>query len=195
MRDALAALVGFGLRIAQVAAELVEAEGRIVSLMAGAVPASGADIRSPDDAERAGQAMDAADAALALATPRVAVATQSFERVSRAVRRTVALVQRIDAGWPRRGGSDDRRTMARRQIARGVGERIARQTHGEAAERLFDDLDARLDALELDGELNRPIAAVIAAICRDLGLAEAATQTAGATPRLPPNDGSPADTG
>ncbi len=49
----------------------------------------------------AGMAVDAADAALKEASPRIDAAGQTFERVSRAVRRTVALVQRIEAGWPR----------------------------------------------------------------------------------------------
>ena len=84
----------------------------------------------------------------------------------------MALIQRIEAGWPRRGGSDDRRAMARRQIARGVGERIARHAEGEAAERLFDDLHERLDAMEFGGDLDRPVDEVIDAICRVLGLPE-----------------------
>ncbi len=59
--------------------------------------------------------------------------------------------------------------MTRRQVARGVGEAIVRRATGEAAERLFDDLYDRLDAMDAEG-LDRPAEAVIAAICRDLGL-------------------------
>ncbi len=102
--------------------------------------------------------------------PRLDMAGQTYERVARAVRRTLALVKRIEAGWPRRGGSDDRRTMARRQVARGVGERIARHADGERAERLFDDLNERLEAMDFDGGLDRPVQAVIEALCCKLGL-------------------------
>ncbi len=71
-----------------------------------------------------------------------------------------------------RGGSDDRRSLARRQVARAVGERIARHADGEAAERLFDDLYERLDAMEFGGDLDQPVEAVIDAICRAIGLPE-----------------------
>ena len=165
-------LAGLGLRIARVAAEVAEVEGRVVALLATGLPGEyGADA-SLHDGQMAGLAVDAVDAALKEAAPRIATAGQTFERVSRAVRRTVALAERIEAGWPRRSGSDDRQTMARRQIARGVGERIARHAEGEAAERLFDDLGDRLDAMEFAGELDRPVQEVIGAICRALGLPE-----------------------
>ncbi len=129
--------------------------------------------------------------ALKEASPRIDAAGQTFERVSRAVRRTVALVQRIEAGWPRCGGSDDRRSMERRQIARGVGERIARHADGEAAERLFDDLDERLDAMAFAGDLEQPVDVVIDAICRALGLPEPWRDRAEA--RRMPGDGTLAD--
>ena len=51
-----------------------------------------------------------------------------------------------------------------------MGERIARHADGEAAERLFDDLHERLDAMEFAGDLDRPVDEVIAAVCRVLGL-------------------------
>ena len=162
-------LVGLGVRIARVATELAEVERRVVAVVEAGLPASlgGAGL---DEARMAGLAVDSVDAALAAAAPRIAAASQAFERVSRAVRRTTALVRRLDCGWPRRGGSDDRQAMARRQVARSVGERIAAHAEGERAERLFDDLAERLDALELEGALEQPVEAVIAEICRDLGL-------------------------
>jgi hypothetical protein len=40
--------------------------------------------------------------------------TEAFARVSRAVRLTVLLAERLDHGWARRGVSDNRRVMARR---------------------------------------------------------------------------------
>ena len=177
VRDALMELVGLGVRIARVATELAEVERRVVAVVEAGLPASlgGAGL---DEARMAGLAVDSVDAALAAAAPRIAAAapriaaaSQAFERVSRAVRRTAALVRRLDCGWPRRGGSDDRQAMARRQVARSVGERIAAHAEGERAERLFDDLAERLDALQLEGALEQPVEAVIAEICRDLGLA------------------------
>ena len=171
VRDALMELVGLGVRIARVAAELAEAERRVVAVVEAGLPASIGDFTGLDEARLAGLAVDSVDAALAAAAPRIAATSQAFERVSRAVRRTAALVRRLDCGWPRRGGSDDRQAMARRHIARSVGERIAAHAEGERAERLFDDLAERLDALELEGALEQPVEAVIAEICRDLGLA------------------------
>ena len=170
LRDALTELVGLGVRIARVAAEAAEVEGRIVALLAAGLPATIDGAESLTEAQVTGLAVDAADAALALCSPRIAVAGQNFERVSRAVRRTVALIARLEAGWPRRGGADDRRAMARRQVARRVGEVIAREAAGETAERLFDDLDERLDLMEAEGGLDGPVEEVIAGICRDLGL-------------------------
>ena len=152
---------------------MAEAEGRIVAVVAAGLPES-VDAGSLAEARAAGSAVDAAGLALAQATPRIGEASLAYDRAARAVRRSVALVQRLDCGWTPRGGSDDHGAMVRRQVAREVGERIARHTDGEAAERLFDDLDERLDALEHEGGLDRPARIVIAAICRDLGLPDAA---------------------
>jgi hypothetical protein len=170
LQAALMDLVSLGVRIARVAADLAEAEARVVAVVSAGLPACTDTAGSLAEAREAGSAVDAADAMLAQAAPRVAVAAQAFERVSRAVRRTAALLQRIEAGWPRRGGSDDRQAMTRRQVVHRVGQAITRRADGEAAERLFDDLAERLDTLELEGGLDRPAELVIAAICRELGL-------------------------
>ena len=164
-------LVSLGVRIARVATEVAEADGKIVAPMAAALPARIAGHDSITEAQLAGLSVDAADAALKPAAERVASAGLTFERVSRAVRRTAALLQRIEGGWLRRGGSDDRRAMARRQVARSVGrgDHAAGRT-ARRAERLFDDLSERLDALELEGALDdRPAEVIVAAICRELG--------------------------
>ena len=170
VRDGLMELAGYGLRIARVAAEVAEVEGRVAALLATGLPDDYGQASSLHDGQMAALAVDAADAALREASARIATAGQTFERVARAVRRTMALVKRIEAGWPRRGGSDDRRTMARRQVARGVRERIARHADGERAERLFDDLDERLDAIEFAGDLDQPVEVLIETISRALGL-------------------------
>ena len=171
LRNALMELVALGVRLARVAAEVAEVEGQVVAVVAAGLPGSLDGALSLDEAQEAGLAVDAAEVALANASARIGTAAQAFDRASRAVRRTVALVQRIDCGWLQRGGSDDHQALVRRQVARSVGDRIARQHDGEAAERLFDDLAERLEALELDGGLERPAELVIAELCRELGLA------------------------
>ena len=171
LRDALMALVGFGVRIARVAADVAEVQGRVIALVAAELPADLAAAGSLQEARDAGLAVDSAEEALSAVSPRIEAAGRVFDRVSRSVRRTVALVQRLDTGWlPRGGGPDDRLAMARRQVARSVGEAIAQHATGEVAERLFDDLDDRLDAAALDGLLDGPVEEVVAAICRELGL-------------------------
>ncbi len=62
--------------------------------------------------------------------------------------------------------------MVRRQVARRVAGMIRRQTDGEAAERLFDELAERLDdpALEQD-ILALPVDEIVRRIGRDLNLA------------------------
>ncbi len=167
-----------GAEIAQAAADVARLDARVTALVATGLPEEYGVRETLRDATVAGTAVDATDLALKEAAPRIASAGQTFERVSRAVRRTVALVQRIEAGWPRSRPVDDRQTMARRQVARGVGERIARHASGELAERLFDELRERLETTEFDGDLDQPVEVVIAAICRDLGLPEPGLETA-----------------
>ena len=186
LRDALVELVGLGMRIARVAADVAEAEGRVVAVVAAGLPES-VDAGSLAEAQAAGRAVDAAGLALAQASPRIGEAARAYDRAARAVRRLAALVQRLDCGWRPRGGADDHPAMVRRQAAREVGERIARRAEGEAAERLFDDLAERLDALEDEGGLDRPAEAVIAALCRDLELEPSASEDSAAPPRAPPS--------
>ena len=80
------------------------------------------------------------------------------------------LAERLDRGWAR-GGSDDRHAMAKRQIARGVADAIAREAEGERAVTLHAALAERLETLDTEVEFaNRPAEAVISFICRELGL-------------------------
>ena len=171
LRDALLDLVALGIRIARVATEVAELEGRVVAIVAADLPERLDAAETMAEARGAGSAVDSAEAALAQASARIGSVTHAFDQVSRAVRRTVALIQRLDAGWQPRAAPDDHPALVRRQAARSVGERIARDHDGETAERLFDDLAERLDAMELDGGLDRPAELVIADLCRELGLA------------------------
>ena len=96
----------------------------------------------------------------------VADATIAFERVSRSVRRSVALARTLDA--PVRAPL----AAARRQVIRTVEDRIQARCGEDEGERLRAELAERLDGPELADEIgDRPIADVIEDICRDLGIA------------------------
>ena len=110
----------------------------------------------------------------------VAHAVAAFERVSRAVRRTVRMVRWLDeapAGRTRDGGRADRltpdadRVSARKGILRAVEDRIDRVAEAGEAEALHAELLERMDAPELEREIaGRPVVEIIGEICRDLGL-------------------------
>ncbi len=96
-------------------------------------------------------------------------AAVAFERVSRSVRRSIGLAQKL--GEPVVDAASAR-ALARRRIAREVEDAIQRQASGDAAERLAAELGERLDSPDLEDEIAvRPVADIIADICRDLGIA------------------------
>ena len=121
-----------------------------------------------------GQAKAQAEAATKQAGPAGADGSVAFDRLARAVRRTVALARRLDE--PVRAGREGapRHLAARRQILRAVEDVIQREAADQAEEDgLNGELYERLDAPELDDELDcRPVAEIVADICRDLGIAE-----------------------
>ena len=111
-----------------------------------------------------------ADAAVVAAPGAMIGAAAGFDRIARAVRRTVALAQRLDESARVSDGA--RRALVRRRIIRDVEDSIQRCVPGEAGERLEAELFERLDGPEMDAEIDhRPDAEIIADICRDLGLA------------------------
>ncbi len=64
------------------------------------------------------------------------------------------------------------RTAARKRIIRDVEDTIQRKTKDDEAERLHAELLERLDAPDLDDDIDhRPVAEIIEDICRDLGIA------------------------
>jgi hypothetical protein len=102
--------------------------------------------------------------------PEIAVA---FDRIARAVRRTIILARKVaEPAAAAAEHPDQRRAAARRRIIREVEDTIQRTTGDADAETLHAELLDRLDAPDLDDDIdNRPIADIIADICRDLGLA------------------------
>ncbi len=98
----------------------------------------------------------------------------AFERIARTIRRTIALARKLsDPTQPRPAAhAAERRTAARKQIIRAVEDSIQRDADGAEADDLHAELYERLETMDLDDDLDTlPIAEIIAAIRRDLGIA------------------------
>ncbi len=106
--------------------------------------------------------------------------TTSFDRIARAIRRTITLARKLAEPLPAPvDPATDRvhqhRAAARRRIIRAVEDAIQRARRDSDAENLHAELVDRLDGPDLDDDIQlRPIADIIADICRDLGIAAAA---------------------
>ncbi len=103
----------------------------------------------------------------------------AFDRIARAVRRSIALTRSLNAVQPARDPAQHR-AATRSRILREVEDVIGRTTPGfdhaaseeSGAEALTAELHDRLDAPDLDDDISsRPVADIITEICRDLGLA------------------------
>ena len=188
----LSELASLGMQAARVVTRLMEIEQQAAELAASWLPMPQGQASSLSQAVADGQSFDAVNAAMADAVPRAEILARALDRVSRSVRRCLALKRRMQAGWPN-AGSDNRLAMVRRQVARGVTEAIRRESDGEAAERLFDELAERLVEPDFAEEaLALPVEEVVRRITRDLGLATKAVRAFGAPP--PPDAGPPLDT-
>ena len=107
--------------------------------------------------------------------------TNAFDRISRAVRRCIALAERLAHPPAPARDPAHHRAAARKHILRAVEDTIHRAANeGDRAECLRAELRDRLDDPDLDWDLaTRPIPDIIAEITRDLGLA---TPPGGARP-------------
>ena len=100
-------------------------------------------------------------------------ATVAFDRIARAVRRTIALARTLDEPVPPRAGQDGapQRIAARKLIIRQVEDAIRREAGESEREGLHDELLDRLDAPDLDHDIRtRPIEKIIDEIETDLGI-------------------------
>ncbi len=112
----------------------------------------------------------------------VASVAIAYDRISRAVRRCIALARSLnDPAHPSKHPAPDRtadRTAARKRILRAVEDTLGRQDYDDSyrvcdpTEALHAELLDRMDAPDLDRDIaSRPIDDIIKDILRDLGLA------------------------
>ncbi|WP_158747374.1 hypothetical protein [Acidisphaera sp. L21] len=167
------AVVEVGVSVARMVGHAAEAESALAEAAATATVAAGIEpvATSLAEAIEADRAASAAGEARRDAVRRAGIVAAAYDKVARAIRRTVWLAERLDRGWARPGRSDDRQAMARRQIGRAVADAIARHADGERAERLSEAFRERLDSLDTLEELgDRPVEVIVREICRDLGI-------------------------
>ena len=172
-RAVLAELAEVGMTVARLIGRAAESEIAMAEASAAARAAEGGAALAVSLAEAIEADRSAIGAAAARGTfvARVEVVTRAFVQVSRAIRRTVLLAERLDRGWARRSAADDRHAMAKRQIARGVADAIAGAADGARAEAVTESLAERLEAMDtLDDIGSRPAEELIGEICRDLGV-------------------------
>jgi hypothetical protein len=109
----LSELAALGMRAARVVTRMMEIEQAAADIVAGWLPEAGSVHASLGEAQAAGLGVDTAIAAMAQSVPRVESLARALDRLSRSVRRSVALMRRMQAGWPR--AADDRTAMVRRR--------------------------------------------------------------------------------
>ena len=168
-RDALAELVQVGLRVSRMVGVVADAETAlaVAASQAGAAEGVSALAGSLAEAIEADRAAAAAAEMRQTVVARAQAVAAAYARVSRAIRLTVMMAERLDRGWARRGQADDRQAMVRRQMARKVTDAIGRETEGEQTGPFAE----RPEALDTEAGIgNRPADEVIAEICSALGL-------------------------
>ena len=102
-------------------------------------------------------------------------AVASFDRITSAVCQSIALAKSLDAPQQPAKPSTQHRIAARKHILRAVGDAIQRPADNpdcDPPEALLPELHEHMDAPDLDDDIrSRPVAEIIAEICRDLSLA------------------------
>ncbi|WP_158743814.1 hypothetical protein [Acidisphaera sp. L21] len=183
LREALAELVQIGMSVARMLGRAAEAETALTEAAAIVNPDVSPVAISLAEAIEADRAASAAGEARRDATARAERLAAGFAQVSRAIRRTVMLAERLERGWAR-PYADDQRAMARRQADRAVRDAPAE----------------RLDSLDrLEDVYGRPVEAIVRAVCRDLGVDPVRMrwgrepESYGAPPHSPPGDSLPLD--
>ncbi len=96
----------------------------------------------------------------------------AFDRVARAMRRTIMLADKItEDAKARANGTARHRAAGRKQIIREVEDVIQREAKGDRGDGLLAELAERLEQADLDDDIDtRPIDDIITDLCRDLGL-------------------------
>jgi hypothetical protein len=116
----------------------------------------------------------------------IAELAEAFERIARAVRRTVALARTLDEPVKARAlrAAGAGHAAARARIRREVEEVIELGTEASEAEELREQLRDRMERPEFEDELgDRPIEEIIAGLFKDLRLAAQAAAMRGPAPR------------
>jgi hypothetical protein len=102
----------------------------------------------------------------------VLAAAATFNQAARSIRQTVMVQERLDKSEGPEGQPARQRVAARKRILRDVEDAIQRNASGARAERLYVELAERLEGPELEDEIgHRPVAEIVADLCRDLGIA------------------------
>jgi hypothetical protein len=172
-------LASLGERIADAVTRMIEIDRAMADIAFTWLPDPARPASTSSEAAAAVQKLAAVAAVLAAAVPRIEALALAYDRVSRSVRRTVALQRRLQTGWPRasspdKAAPDTRSAMQKRQVKNGVSEKIRCNAEEDAAEDLFAELDDHLGDPGLDAELQAfTVEQVVDRICRDIGLAAA----------------------
>jgi hypothetical protein len=133
-------------RYMQAVTAVVETDARLVAEVAKVLPKAEAPAPgSHGETMAVSHGFDSVDGMVALVLPRLIAAGPALERAARALRRTEALIARLQAGWPQRWGSATEERRAGPEPARPSRPRADDGTGGDTRERLFDDLREELD--------------------------------------------------